>query len=178
MRGRRQSASLGRLRGLLGDQDREVHLGPSGAVWRPLSLPPRPRCSGSAFTHGLGAREALWSLYTRGPAGDGPLLTRVRCFRGGSWHYSVATIQSQCKCPVPPAPGISLFPACRLGLFPGPTADGEMHRSPMASRERAPLTPPRIGTPGRVLVGPGSVAVSSTGCRPRTTEAPRVHRVR
>ena len=54
------------------------HSCPMGCL-APLSLPLRPRRVGSAFTACRMVSDALWSHYTRGPAGAG-LFIEFRCF--------------------------------------------------------------------------------------------------
>lgn len=61
------------------------------------ALPLRLRRSGSAFTRAGCSRDALWSHYTRGPAGEQFFVPRIRHFLGGfrrqfrlTRYYSIA----------------------------------------------------------------------------------------
>lgn len=111
-------ASLGHSRGLLGSQDREVHPGPQ----RPVDGSLKRLCgllwSGSAFTHGLGAREA--HFLARWPSGALLGISRLRlpaAFLALLCRHPVLAcrccLNSNSKSPTVGPVGDLRFPACR-----------------------------------------------------------------
>jgi hypothetical protein len=114
-----------------------------------------PRRSGSAFTRGSVARDALCSRYTRGPAGGG-LFNEVRCcsnrrkagvaldMRGSAYASPVVTRQSQPSNARQKMPGIRFSWACRFPCLNRPNAHSSMRtRRTSATPVREHLPPIR-----------------------------------